>query len=124
MPIEKEHEEIIGLTIDELQGKIALLEEQNSSLALLQTELRDKVAVILYAGSFITNPLALGTANRLSNESKAVQAYKRADAFVRVREQGQSYEGEIVEYLQDLIREQPNDDALGEIVRQVYRNQT
>ena len=122
MPIEKQHEEIIGLTIDELQSKISLLEGQNTSLALLQTDLRDKVATILYASMFVTNPLALNP-NRLSNESKAVQAFKGADAFMRVREQGQSYENEIVEDIQTLIREQPNDDALGEAIRQVYRNQ-
>lgn len=122
MPIEKEHEEIIGLTIDELQGKISMLEGQNAALALLQTDLRDKVATILYAGSFIVNPLALDR-NRLSNESKAVEAFKRAEAFMRVREQGQSYENEIVEDIQALIENKPNDQDLGEAIRQVYRNQ-
>lgn len=122
MPLEKQHEDIIGSTIDELQSKISMLEGQNASLSLLQTDLRDKVATILYAGSFITNPLALN-ANRLSNESKAVQAFKRAEAFMRIREQGQSYENEIVEDIQTLIDEKPNDQDLGEAIRQVYRNQ-
>jgi hypothetical protein len=122
MPLEKQHEDIIGSTFDELQSKISMLEEQNASLTLLQTDLRDKAAIILYAGSFITNPLALN-ANRLSNESKAVQAFKRAEAFMRIREQGQSYENEIVEDIQTLIDEKPNDQDLGEAIRQVYRNQ-
>jgi hypothetical protein len=122
MRIDEKQEEIIGLTIEELQSKVKMLEEMNASLQLLQICLRDKVAMSLYTSSFIVNPLALNT-ERLSDESKAVEAFKKADAFIRVREQGQSYENELVEDLKELLKNKPNDQDLGKVVRQIYQNQ-
>jgi hypothetical protein len=113
MPIDEKQEEIIGSTIEELQSKIKMLEGMNASLQLLQTRLRDEIAAKIYIDS-------VKMISAKTNETRAEDALKKADAFMRVREQGLSYENEIIDDLKTLAYNTPNNADLGEVVRRLY----
>ena len=113
MAINEEQEEIIGSTIEELQDKVKMLEGMNASLQLLQTGLRDDVAASIFVQ-------LIKAVSAKSNERRAEESLKMADAFMRVREQGLSYENEIIDDIKTLAYNQPNDQALGEIIRRLY----
>jgi hypothetical protein len=108
-----------GLTIDFYKDALATALADKEQLELMldamrQAEggFRDSIAALCFAQVFGTIP---------SNKDAAVDSYRAADAFLRVKEEGEKYESEIVEDIKDMVKNTPNDQALGELVRKLYR---
>ena len=73
-----------------------------------ESKLRDKLATKIYA-TLIT----------LTNaEVAAEDAYKAADTFLRIRENGKSYEEDLLELFKKTAMQVPNDQDLGKTIRE------
>ena len=93
--------------------KIAALKLQLQSMTEIGITMRDKIAFGVYAS-------AIEEASSL--EDAAVDAYRAADALLRVRESGVAYESDVIGILKELRDSTKNDDAFGRGVRNFLKN--
>lgn len=84
------------------------LSEINKKLQEEQIIFRDKIALSVF-------PIFLEF--DFKPEIAAQDAYKSADAFMRVRDAGKIYEDDLIEVLQSMVKSNPNDSNLGKTLR-------
>lgn len=115
----KQEQEVKEISIELLEGylakaegKIDQLEEVITKYKNAEVKLRDKVAISCFSQHFTSTP---------SYERAAEDSYKAADAFMRVRDHGKSYEMEVIEDIKLFVANIPNDIELGKKVRELYK---
>lgn len=69
-----------------------------------QINLRDKIATSVYSRFLDINPNA---------ETASEDAFKCADTFMRIRERGRVYEGDLLESLKELMKLSSSDEEFG-----------
>lgn len=99
---------------EELKKKdkqIALLTWQIQRLNTNLADIRDTIAMNCFVQFFGTSP---------SYEKAAIDSYKAADSFLRIRDSGEIYENQLIEDLKEFVNNIPNDEELGKTVRKIY----
>lgn len=91
----------------------ALLENEKLKVIIEQLQ-QSRIALRdLVAASVFPSYLSID----FKSEIAAEDSYKTADAFMRVRERGRSYEDDLLEIFEKMVKKNPNDTELGEEVR-------
>jgi hypothetical protein len=93
--------------------KVASLKLQLASVVNQSVNLRDKVAIACYS-------VHLDEAN--STEEAAMDSYRAADALLRVRESGTTFESDILDILKRMRDTSRDDVAFGRTVRSFLKD--
>lgn len=81
----------------------------NKELTMQQLRLRDMVAMSVYSSFLDTS---------FNAESAAEDSYRAADAFMRIRDRGRTYDDDMLEIVKNLTIQNPNDSDLGSVIRE------
>ena len=114
-PLIDDELELMKDTLDKVFKENEYLKKVNQELYSNQISFRDEIAKELFIHIFDT----------VSDPEKATEdAYRAADAFIRIRDKGRSYQEEILESLMDLAFQNQDNANLGVKVRLFIQKHT
>jgi hypothetical protein len=113
-----EQELTIGMyreLIKKAHDQIKNLNKLNETLNYMSIRYRDELASKIYVQQIELC---------VDFESATEFAFKAADAFLRIREEGRSYQQEIIEDIRKLTEDNPDNADLGEKIRILIKNKS
>jgi hypothetical protein len=99
--LEKSYEKVAGL-------KQQLIAIQNQTVTL-----RDKIASAVYPGVLVQS---------MSSEQAAEDAYRAADALLRVRETGHVFDNDLITLFKEMRDSTPDDVSFGRTIRNFLKD--